>query len=48
MTERNTLQNYIELGDNFMDEEYNEWLDQQYFYEMAGSFESVDINNNEE
>jgi hypothetical protein len=33
--EWNTLQNYIELGDNFMDEEYNEL--QQYYYEMAGS-----------
>jgi hypothetical protein len=31
-----------------MDEEYEQWLDQQYYYEMAGSFDSADINNNEE
>jgi hypothetical protein len=30
-----------------MDEEYNQWLDQQYYYEFAGSFECADINNNE-
>jgi hypothetical protein len=34
-----------------MDEEYNECLDNQfdwerYYYEMAGSFESVNINLN--
>lgn len=31
-----------------MDEEYNEWLDQQYFYEMAGSADNNKGENNEQ
>ena len=30
-----------------MDEEYNEWLDQQYYYEMAGSADNNKGENND-
>ncbi len=31
-----------------MDEEYNQWLDQQYYYEMAGSFECAETKGENE